>query len=81
MPQVLVLEDPTAGVDVGARATFYESLREACRRGAGVLLITTDYDEALLLGDRVVVLAGGCVVADLAAAEADATAVTDAAMG
>jgi ABC-type sugar transport system ATPase subunit len=60
--RVLVLDQPTAGVDVGAKAELYERIREAARTGVAVLLISDDHDELLSLSDRNVVMHSGRVV-------------------
>lgn len=58
-PRLLLLEDPTRGVDVGARADIYALVREASARGCAVLLASTDLPELLGLCDRIMVLRGG----------------------
>ena len=64
-PRLLVVDDPTAGVDVGARAELHDTLRGAAASGAVVVLASTDYDEVALLADRVLVMDAGHVVAEL----------------
>jgi simple sugar transport system ATP-binding protein len=58
-PGVLVAVNPTRGLDVTATAAVREALRDEARRGAGVLLISTDLDEVLELGSRIAVLFRG----------------------
>ncbi|MDQ7905754.1 sugar ABC transporter ATP-binding protein [Phytohabitans sp. ZYX-F-186] len=60
-PAVLLLDEPTQGVDVGARAEIYTQIEKAVDGGTSVLLVTSDLDELLHLADRVVVLANGRV--------------------
>lgn len=60
-PAVAVLEDPTAGVDVGSRAILYELMHEAARAGTAVVLISTDFEEVAAQSHRVLVLAHGTV--------------------
>ena len=62
-PALLVLDEPTNGLDAGARRDFWERLAGRRDRGAGVLLTTHQVDEAAAVADRVVVLAQGRVVA------------------
>ncbi|MCW2954457.1 MAG: transporter related protein [Conexibacter sp.] len=59
--RVLVLDDPTRGVDVGARAEIYGMLRELTQQGLGVLLVSTDMLELIGLADRIHVMYEGAV--------------------
>ncbi|WP_260855337.1 ATP-binding cassette domain-containing protein [Mesorhizobium amorphae] len=61
--KALILEEPTRGVDVGARAEIYRQIRKMANDGLGILLISSDAEEVAGLADRSVVLAGGTVVA------------------
>jgi ribose transport system ATP-binding protein len=63
--RALVLIEPTRGVDVGARADIYRSLRDLAARDVAVLVVTSDYEEAVQVADRAVVMAKGRVVASL----------------
>lgn len=67
---LLLLDEPTQGIDVGARHDLYRLLRQLARDGTGVLFASSDPDEARALADRVVVLSRGRVVAQLRAAAA-----------
>jgi ABC-type sugar transport system ATPase subunit len=67
-PRVLVLQEPTRGVDVGARFEIHQYLRGIAEEGTAILWITTDVEEAVLLGDRLLVLREGSVVAELTGA-------------
>jgi ribose transport system ATP-binding protein len=67
---VFVLEEPTAGVDVGAKRAIYDALVEAAGDGSAVLISTSDFDEAASLCDRVLVMRGGVVGASVPRAEA-----------
>jgi ribose transport system ATP-binding protein len=62
---LLVLVEPTRGVDVGARAELYRSLRELAATGVGMLVSTSDYEEVVQVADRATVMARGRVVAEL----------------
>lgn len=63
--KALMLEDPTIGVDVGAKPAIHDALAEAARAGAGVLMTTSDVEEAAAVCNRVVVLVDGRVAAVL----------------
>lgn len=58
-PQVFVLDEPTAGIDVGARADIYDIIGAQVDRGAAVLCFSSDFDEIVQLADRALVLRGG----------------------
>jgi ribose transport system ATP-binding protein len=64
-PKVLVLEEPTQGVDAGAKREIYELLLQAVGRGAGILLCSSDTEEVANVCHRVLVLDGGRVTAEL----------------
>ena len=68
-PKLLLLDDPTAGVDVATRPEIHLQIRRACADGAGVLLVSTDVDELAELSDRVVVLKFGRVAGELRGAQ------------
>ncbi len=63
--RVLVLIEPTRGVDVGARQDIYKALRVLSADGVAVLISTSDYEEAVQVADRVYVMSKGAMVADL----------------
>jgi ribose transport system ATP-binding protein len=64
--RVLVLVEPTRGVDVGARAEIYRVIRGLAADGNGVLVVSSDYEEIVQVADRALVMARGAVTADLA---------------
>lgn len=65
-PKVLVLDEPTAGVDVGARQAIYELITEQAEAGLGVVLCSTDLEDVVSICDRALVLRNGYVTAELA---------------
>jgi ribose transport system ATP-binding protein len=66
---VLVLVEPTRGVDVGARMEIYRVIRKLAREGMGVLVATSDNEEVVQLADRAAVMARGRIQGDLAGEE------------
>ena len=70
-PGVMLLNEPTQGVDIGARREIFRLVREAVSGGMTVLCATSDYEQLVELADRVIVLAGG-----RATGEINATAIT-----
>lgn len=64
-PKVLVLDEPTQGVDIGARAKIYEQIAEVARGGAAVVLCSSTDEELANECDRVIVLRGGRIAATL----------------
>ena len=64
--QVLLFDEPTRGVDVGARFEIYTIIRDLAAQGSGILLVSSDLSELLGLADRLIVLREGEMVAELA---------------
>jgi ABC-type sugar transport system ATPase subunit len=62
--QVLVLEEPTRGVDVGAKAEIYRLIDELCQQGVAVILVSSEIPEVLALSDRVLVMSRGRVTGE-----------------
>ena len=63
--QLLICEDPTAGVDVGAKAEIYALLNEALAKGVGLLIVSTDFEEIATVCHRAVVFSQGAIVDEL----------------
>ncbi len=64
-PHALIASHPTRGIDVGAQAAIWDELRDARKNGLAVLLISADLEELIGLSDRLLVIYGGRIVADL----------------
>jgi ABC-type sugar transport system ATPase subunit len=79
--KVFVVAEPTSGVDVGARQEIYANLRKLCNDGAGVLMVSSDLEEVVGLADRVYVMNGGRVQAELAGDQITNEAVVAGAFG
>ncbi|MFF2603922.1 ATP-binding cassette domain-containing protein [Streptomyces californicus] len=70
-PKVLLLDEPTRGIDVGAKAEVQSFIDELAREGLAVLLISSDIEELIEGADRIVVLRGGAVAGELSGDEVD----------
>lgn len=64
-PKVLILDEPTHGIDVGSKAEVHAIVRELASQGMAILMISSDLPEVLLLSDRILVIADGRLVAEL----------------
>ncbi len=62
---LVVLEEPTAGVDVGAKRQIYDILRERARAGSAIVVVSTDFEEVATVCNRVLVFRDGLITADL----------------
>ena len=71
-PRLMLLDEPTQGVDVGARAEIWKALRTATEQGAAAIVVCSDFQELAQVVDRAIVLRNGRVVADLSADEINA---------
>jgi ABC-type sugar transport system ATPase subunit len=67
-PDILILDEPTKGVDIGTRSSIYRLLQDAADRGLAVIVISSDFEELLGIAERVVVVSDGVTIADLPAA-------------
>jgi len=63
-PRVLLLDEPSRGIDVGARAEVFRTVRRLARDGLGVMFASSDLKEVMAMADRIVVMAGGRVTGD-----------------
>jgi len=79
-PRVLIADEPTRGVDVGARTEIYGYLRDLAAGGAAVVLISSDLQEVLGMSDRIIVMRGGRVVAEFTRDQATEQAIIAAAL-
>ena len=80
-PRVLLLDEPTRGIDVGAKQEVYALMDRWTAEGIAILLITSEMPELLAMSDRIVVLHRGRVTAEFGRTEATPDAVLAAAMG
>jgi simple sugar transport system ATP-binding protein/ribose transport system ATP-binding protein len=78
-PRVLVADEPTRGVDVGAKRAIYDLLTSLAADGLGVLLISSDVEEILGLAHRVLVMRRGKITAELSGGDLTEAAILGAA--
>jgi rhamnose transport system ATP-binding protein len=80
-PRVLVLDEPTRGIDIGAKVEVHRIIGELAASGLAIILISSDLPEVLAMSDRIIVLHEGSVSAELSRAEANEERVMFAATG
>ncbi|MCX2728408.1 sugar ABC transporter ATP-binding protein [Thermomicrobium sp. 4228-Ro] len=80
-PRVLILDEPTRGIDVGAKAEVHALIAELAEAGMGILLISSELPEVLSMSHRVLVMSGGRIVAEFPREEATEERVLAAATG
>jgi ribose transport system ATP-binding protein len=68
-PRILVLDDPTSGVDPRAREKIFEVIRDAAREGVGILLFSTEPEQLAMVCGRVLVLREGSIVTELSGSD------------
>jgi ABC-type sugar transport system ATPase subunit len=78
-PKVLLLDDPTRGIDVGAKAELYRLMAQLCREGLGVIITSSELPELLTVSDRIIVLSEGRLTAEFRREEATEHKILDAA--
>jgi ABC-type sugar transport system ATPase subunit len=69
-PKILIVDEPTRGVDVGAKAEVHQLLNQLARRGVAILMISSELPEILGMSDRILVMRGGTIAGELARGEA-----------
>lgn len=81
--QVLIMIEPSRGIDVGAKVEIYHLIEDACEAGAGVILISSELPEVLALSDRILIMKDGIFVGEFAGGggEAQREAVLSCAVG
>jgi ribose transport system ATP-binding protein len=72
-PRIILLNDPTRGIDVGTKQELYRLMRELADQGAAILFYSTDYDELIGCCDRVAIMYDGRIVRELAGDELNET--------
>jgi ribose transport system ATP-binding protein len=68
-PDILILDEPTAGVDIGTKSEILDMIRDLASAGKAVIVISSEYPELLAVSDRVLVLKDGSVIRDIPRSE------------
>ncbi|MCZ2849912.1 sugar ABC transporter ATP-binding protein [Modestobacter sp. VKM Ac-2978] len=79
MPRVLIVDEPTRGVDVGAKAAIYDIIRDLAAQGVAVVVVSSELEEILALTHRIVVMARGRAVTELETAKTSKDQILEAA--
>ncbi len=69
-PRILIFDEPTRGIDVGAKVEIYNLMNELARQGVGILMVSSELPEILGMSDRILVIAQGRLAGELSGAEA-----------
>ena len=80
-PQVLIFDEPTRGVDVGAKSEIYRLMRELSDHGVGILMISSDMEEVIGVSDRVAVMHEGRIAGFLERGELSEQSILSLAVG
>ena len=80
-PRVLILDEPTRGIDVGAKAEIHALMRQLAQEGVGVLMISSELPEVLGVSDRILVMHAGCITGEFAREQATPDHIMRAATG
>jgi ABC-type sugar transport system ATPase subunit len=80
-PDLLILDEPTRGIDIGTKFELYSLIDGFAERGKAVLLVSSELPEILALADRVLVMRNGAIVAELSHEEANEETILSHAVG
>ena len=80
-PSVLILDEPTQGIDIGAKAEIHELMMEIAENGVAILMISSELPEILGMSDRIAIMSGGTIVKILNRDEATQDKILSVALG
>lgn len=80
-PKVIILDEPTKGIDIGSKAAVHEFMSELVGQGLAVIMVSSELPEVMGMSDRIIVMNEGLVVREFARADASAEAIISAATG
>jgi ABC-type sugar transport system ATPase subunit len=78
---IIILDEPTVGIDVGAKADIYQLLRHLAAEGAAILIVSSDIEEVMTIADRILVMAQGHLVGNFLKGQATQAEILHAAGG
>jgi len=81
LPEILLLDEPTRGIDIGAKHEIYQLMNEWTKKGISILLITSEMPELLAMSDRILVMHRGAITAEYMRNEFNAEKILESAMG
>jgi len=79
--RILIMDEPTRGIDVGSKAEIYQIMDELTKRGVGIIMISSELPEVLGMSDRIMVMSQGTIVAELSREAASEEAIMKHAVG
>lgn len=79
--EILIFDEPTRGVDVGAKVEIYELMNELTAKGVGIIMISSELPEILGMSDRILVMAQGTIAGQFLSAEANQEKILHCALG
>jgi D-xylose transport system ATP-binding protein len=80
-PKILILDEPTRGIDIGAKAEIHKLLNHLAELGVAIIVISSELDEVLGMSDRILVMREGCIVAEFSRDKANRETVMEWATG
>jgi ribose transport system ATP-binding protein len=80
-PQILILDEPTRGIDIGAKSEIYALMRKLTEAGMSIIMVSSEMTEILKISDRVIVMHEGSMTGELSIGEATQEAIMNAAIG
>jgi ABC-type sugar transport system ATPase subunit len=80
-PRVLIMNDPTRGIDVGAKVEIYKVMEELCKEGISIIMVSSELPETMGITDRMIVFADGKVVGQFNRSEYEQNSILHAAVG
>ena len=80
-PKILILDEPTRGIDVGAKTEIYRLINELAGKGVAVIVISSELPEALGLSDRIITMSEGRITGEMDIGDCSSQSVMEAALG